>query len=146
MKFDYRRGLDWWIYLLTTYTTRDSEVQVIKAPSLIYTLYKSLKYVLSLLSLLSLVVSWQRILTMEILQLLWSRRCLLANTPQLNCQISYSAISSQHPLQNSTELIAPTVLVITSRYGPHRKEVLLLRLCPLRRERVYQALAQKRVA
>jgi hypothetical protein len=29
--------------------------------------------------------------------------------------------SSQPPVQNSATLIAPTVLVITSRHGPHRK-------------------------
>jgi hypothetical protein len=29
--------------------------------------------------------------------------------------------SSQPPLQNSTELIAPTLQAITSRHGPHRK-------------------------
>jgi hypothetical protein len=34
---DYRRGLDW---ILTTYT-HDSELQLITAPSLIFTLYKS---------------------------------------------------------------------------------------------------------
>jgi hypothetical protein len=34
---------------------------------------------------------------------------------------NYSAISSQPPLQNSTELITPTLLVIIPRHGPHRK-------------------------
>jgi hypothetical protein len=58
---------------------------------------------------------------MEILQLLWSHHCPLANTSQLIIPINYSAISSQPPLQNSTELITPTVLVITSQHGPHRK-------------------------
>jgi hypothetical protein len=58
---------------------------------------------------------------MEILQLLWSHCCPLVNTPQLNCQLNYSAISSQPPLQSSTEFIAPAVLVITSLHGPHRK-------------------------
>jgi hypothetical protein len=33
---DYRRGLDWWMDLLTTYT-HDSELQVITAPLLIST-------------------------------------------------------------------------------------------------------------
>jgi hypothetical protein len=41
------------------------------------------------------------LLTMEILQLLWSRRCPLANTQQFN----YSSISSQPSLQNLTKLI-----------------------------------------
>jgi hypothetical protein len=40
---------------------------------------------------------------MEILQLLWSWRCPLANIPQLNCQVNYSAVSSQPPLQNLTD-------------------------------------------
>jgi hypothetical protein len=30
-------------------------------------------------------------------------------------------VNSQPPVQNSTEFIAPTVVVITSRYRPHRK-------------------------
>jgi hypothetical protein len=30
-------------------------------------------------------------------------------------------LSLQPPMQNPTELIAPTTLVITSRHGPHRK-------------------------
>jgi hypothetical protein len=42
-------------------------------------------------------------------------------TTELSSTVNYSAISSHPPLQNSTELIAPTVLVITSRHGPHRK-------------------------
>jgi hypothetical protein len=37
---DYRRGVDWWMALLTTYVHR-SELQVITAPLLISTLYKS---------------------------------------------------------------------------------------------------------
>jgi hypothetical protein len=41
---------------------------------------------------------------MNILQLLLSRRCLLVNIPQLNCQVNYIAISSQSPMQESTEL------------------------------------------
>jgi hypothetical protein len=58
---------------------------------------------------------------MEILQLLCSYHYCPVNIPQLVIPINYSAISSQPPLQNSTELIAPTVLVITSRHGPHTK-------------------------
>jgi hypothetical protein len=42
-------------------------------------------------ALFSLNVSWYRILTMEILQLPWSRCCPLLNTPQLNSQLNYSA-------------------------------------------------------
>jgi hypothetical protein len=40
MECDYRRGLDWMLDLLTTYTN-GSELQVITAPSLTSTLYKS---------------------------------------------------------------------------------------------------------
>jgi hypothetical protein len=55
---DYNRGLDWSMDLLTTYTD-DSELQVITALSLIYTLYKSLQHTLSLsLSYSYLVVAW----------------------------------------------------------------------------------------
>jgi hypothetical protein len=54
---------------------------------------------------------------MEVLQLLWSRRCPLVNTPQLD----YGAISSQPPLQNSNELTPPPVPVITSRHERHRQ-------------------------
>jgi hypothetical protein len=86
---------------------------------------------------------------MEILQLLCSRRFPLANTPQLRNHHSirqvffsllylqpfpgngfnngYSSVSctqvpsSESPVQNSTEAITPTVLVIISRHEPHRK-------------------------
>jgi hypothetical protein len=39
--YDYRRGLEWWMDLLTTYT-HDLELQALRTLSLIYTLYKSL--------------------------------------------------------------------------------------------------------
>jgi hypothetical protein len=54
---DYRRGLDWWLDLLTT-LPHVSKLQATTAPSLISPLHKSLEHTLSLLSLLSLVVSW----------------------------------------------------------------------------------------
>jgi hypothetical protein len=50
---DYRRGLDWRLDLLTTYT-QDSWLHLIIAPSLISTPYKSLQNTLSLSSLLCL--------------------------------------------------------------------------------------------
>jgi hypothetical protein len=53
---DYRRGLDWWMDLMATYT-HDSELQVITTPLLIYALQSSLQHTLRLLSLL-LDVSW----------------------------------------------------------------------------------------
>jgi hypothetical protein len=42
-------------------------------------------------------------LTVEIIQFLCSLRCPLANNPQLNCQLNYTAIFSQPSLQNSTD-------------------------------------------
>jgi hypothetical protein len=51
------------MYLLATYA-QDSELQAITAPSLISTLYKSLAYAKSTQTLL--VVSWQRLLSVEI--------------------------------------------------------------------------------
>jgi hypothetical protein len=51
---------------------------------------------------------------MEIRQLPCSRRPL-ANTPQLNCQLNYSATASQPPLQNSTELIIKVKVKVTLR-------------------------------
>jgi hypothetical protein len=67
---EYRRGKNWLMDLLTTYT-HDSELQAITAPSLISTLYKSPQHTLSLFqpAVSSLAVPWQRILTVEILQL-----------------------------------------------------------------------------
>jgi hypothetical protein len=44
---------------------------------------------------------------MEILQLLCSCYYCLANIPQLKSQLNYSAICSQSPLQNSTQLNWP---------------------------------------
>jgi hypothetical protein len=43
----YRRGMDWWMYLLTTYT-HDSERKAITAPPLISTFHKSPQHPLSL--------------------------------------------------------------------------------------------------
>jgi hypothetical protein len=39
----------------------------------------------------------------------------------VNCQLVYSAMSSQPPLQSSTELVSPVIFIITPRRGPHRK-------------------------
>jgi hypothetical protein len=99
--------------LLTTYT-HDSELQGLTKLSPISTLYKYTYYTLS--SLAGSVIT-----TMENLQLLCSGCYCPANIPQLKCQLNYITISSQPPLQNSTELNITTVLVISSRHGPHRK-------------------------
>jgi hypothetical protein len=78
---DYRRGLDWWMHLLSTYT-HDSELQAITATSLICTLYKSLQHPLSLFqpAVSSPAAPWQRLLTVEILQL-QELRSYLHNIP-----------------------------------------------------------------
>jgi hypothetical protein len=78
---DYRRGLDCSIDLLTTYTN-DSELQTTTAPLLISTTHKSPQHPLSLfqpaVSLPS--VPWQRLPTVEILQL-HAPRSSLHNLP-----------------------------------------------------------------
>jgi hypothetical protein len=84
---------------VTSYT-HDSEVQVITAQSLISTLYKSVAHAKSSQS--SLDVSWQRLLTVEILQLPALRSSYHSRPCRI--QLNYSAISSQLPLQSSTEL------------------------------------------
>jgi hypothetical protein len=67
---DYRRGLDWWLDLLTTYT-HDSLVKVITVSPLISTIHKSPQGPLSLFksAMSSPAVPWQWLLTVEILQL-----------------------------------------------------------------------------
>jgi hypothetical protein len=67
---DYRRALDCWMNLLTTYTY-DSELQELTTLSLIYTLYKSLQRLPSLLqpAVSSPAIPWQQLLSVEILQL-----------------------------------------------------------------------------
>jgi hypothetical protein len=66
---DYRRGLDWWMDLLTTYK-HDSELHTITALSLIYIPYKSLQHPLRLFQpAVSSAVPWQRLLAVQILQL-----------------------------------------------------------------------------
>jgi hypothetical protein len=61
---DYRRGMDWWMDLLTTYT-HDSELQAITAPPLISTIHKSLQHPLSIFqpAVYTPAVPWQRLLT-----------------------------------------------------------------------------------
>jgi hypothetical protein len=38
-------------------------------------------------------------------------------------------LSSQRPLQNSAELIAPTLLIIYFRHGPHREHFYCVHMC-----------------
>jgi hypothetical protein len=77
--------LDWILNLLTIYT-HNSELQIIAAPSLISTFYKSLEHLLILFQpvVSSPAVLWQRLLTMEILQLPRSGPLWMAAPFQLN--------------------------------------------------------------
>jgi hypothetical protein len=123
----YRRGFDWWMDLLTTYT-HNSELQVITAPWLIYTPYKSLAH--AKCSQSSLVVSWQRILTQQS-HCNYSTHKIFLSLPHScssflhrrtsNSQLNLIAISSQPPWQNSAELAAPILFFIPTLHGPNRK-------------------------
>jgi hypothetical protein len=80
---------------------------------------------------------------MEILQLLWSGHCLLANTPQLAIPLNYStAISSKPPLQISTY---NWTHCSTALGMDHTENTILLLSpsCQLQWNRVYRAVAQK---
>jgi hypothetical protein len=75
-------------------------------------------------------IPWQRLLTVEILQL-------------------HALKSSLHRLSYRTELVDPIVFKITPRHGPRRNTPfptvpLLLRVDSLLRESVYRAVAHKR--
>jgi hypothetical protein len=93
---DYRRGLNWWMDLLTTYT-HDSEVQAITAlPQHTLNLFRP--------AVSSPTVPWQQLLTVEI--------------PQLHV-LRFDLHSL---VQNSvSNLVAPTVFKTTLRHGPYRK-------------------------
>jgi hypothetical protein len=127
---DYRQGMDWWMDLLTPYTHH------LELLSPISTLYRSSQHPLSLFqtAMSSTAVPWQRLITVEILQLP-ALRSSCHSCPcrtLVNCQLNYSAISSQPPLQSSTELstlncqlttqlVNLNVFKITPWSGPHRK-------------------------
>jgi hypothetical protein len=103
---------DWILDLLTTYT-RNSEVQVITATSLISTLYKSPQH------------------TLNILQPVFIRRSLVTvsnsgNPTALALKFSLNGGSLPtdsflHRLPYRTDLVAPIVFLITPRHGPRRK-------------------------
>jgi hypothetical protein len=84
---DYGRSLDWWIYLLTTYT-HHSQLQLIIALSLIFTLYKSAHHSLSLFWACCVFISR-----------------FLATTSNSGDSLASLAqiLSSQPPVQNSTD-------------------------------------------
>jgi hypothetical protein len=106
---DYRRGMDWMLYLLTT-CTHHSELPVIIALSLISILYKSPQHSLSLFP--ACCVFNRRFLATasnsgdssasraHIVIVRWTP----CNWTLVNCQLNYSATSSQPTLQSSTQL------------------------------------------
>jgi hypothetical protein len=114
---DYKRGLDWWMDLLTTHT-HDSELQALTT-----LIHKSPQHPLNLIqpAVFSPAIPQQRLLTMEILQF-HALKQFLHNLP---CRI-----------QLSTNWVAPFIFKITPRYGLCRKhsssivvEVCLPRRC-----------------
>jgi hypothetical protein len=116
--------------LLTT-CTHHSELQIITARTLSSTIDKSLAHAKPSKSLLD--VSWQRFLTVQIHQLpAFRSSCYSLPCRTQPNSLNYSTISSQPPLQSSTEL--PTlnrqlttelvyliVFKIPSCRRPHRK-------------------------
>jgi hypothetical protein len=105
---DYRQGVIWWMDLLTTYT-HHSELQLITELSLIYILYKSPQHPLNFLpaSYVFNSRSLTSALTLEIPQPP-ALKSYLHSRPLRNlvyCQLTYSAISPQPPLQSSAELV-----------------------------------------
>jgi hypothetical protein len=111
---DYRRGMDWWMYLLTT-CTHNSELH--------FTDHWHVQT--SALSLLQppLAVFWQRLLPREILHFPWLRRCPLVNTLHLKFQLhhSNSRLTAHLKLQNSTDWLSTECFFITTLHGPNRK-------------------------
>jgi hypothetical protein len=100
--------------LLTTYT-HDSQLQATTAPPLISTIHKSPQHQLSLFPPSCVFIS---------------RSLVMASKSRNSTTSRAQSLSSQPPVQNSTELstqltsielTAPTVLVITSRHEPYRK-------------------------
>jgi hypothetical protein len=84
------------------------------------TINKSPQHPLSLVqpAVSSSAVSWQRLIVVEITR---SGSVFTASRAELNCQPNCSAISSQSFFAKFNWLIAPAVLVITSRHEPNRK-------------------------
>jgi hypothetical protein len=90
--------------LLTTYT-QNSELKAITAPPLISTVHKSPQHPTKPFPACCVFTSHS-----------------LTTASNSGNPSRTQVLSSQPPMQNSTELIAPTVLVITYRHGPHRKQ------------------------
>jgi hypothetical protein len=114
--------------LKNTYT-HDSELQEIRAPPIISTIHKSPQHQLSLFSACCLI----------------SRYLATASNSRDSSASRAKVLSSQPPLQNSTQLIGPTVLVRTSRHGPHRNHSSTVAYMSVAaEERVYRAVSPTR--
>jgi hypothetical protein len=95
---DWRRGLDWWMDLPTSYT-HDSELQSVIAPPLISTIHKSAP-----------------VNPFPACFVFTSRFQKTSSNSGDSSASRVQVLFSQPPVQNSTQLIAST-----SRHGPHRK-------------------------
>jgi hypothetical protein len=128
---DYRQGPDWWYDFLAT-CTHHSEQHVITPPSLISTLHKSpqhppslfpASYIFNSRSLATASNSGDSLASRAHVVTVWR---ISRNWTPVNCQLYYSAISSQPPVQNSTrnwklttDWVAAIVFKITPLHGPH---------------------------
>jgi hypothetical protein len=122
---DYRRGVDKWMDLLTTYTRR-SELQVITALEVVSALYKLLHAVSSGLQCLQQPFPSNNFLTVETPQLLCSRRDSPANIPQLNCQLNYGATSSHKGMVRSDMSKPALIFFLTARVHTTKSTVKIL--------------------
>jgi hypothetical protein len=115
--------LDWILDLLTTYT-HHSELQVIRAISLTSTLY-TLSPLQPAIS--SIAVPWQRLLTVEILQLHVLRFYLHSLPRRTLCELTVNWATAPSLLglpcrtQLSTDWVAPIVFLITPLHGSSRE-------------------------
>jgi hypothetical protein len=109
---DYRRGMNCVLDLLNT-CIHHSELQLITAPLLISTIHRSPQHLLSLFAARCVFKSHSIATASNSEDFSASRshvttvRRISRNWILLNCQLNYSAISSETPLQSSTQLQNP---------------------------------------
>jgi hypothetical protein len=102
--------------------THHTELQVITAPSLMSTIYSSLKHPLSLFQpdMPSPAVSWQRLLTVEILQLaaLWSSCHSSPYRTLVNCQLFLTSLAVLNCAANPQQTRCHLFSIINSTIKP----------------------------